>query len=257
MLTPIAAANHLCKVCGAPSALYGVVDFNKNCEDRRQPPMPISGVPVYYHRCSACGFIFTAAFDAWTHRQFAEHIYNDGYVLVDPDYPTDRPQTNAVSLGDHLLAGQQSLRILDYGGGSGMLTELLKKRGFSNTFSYDPIIPEYAARPEGLFDCIVSFEVLEHSPDPRATLNDIVSMLKTPGIVLLSTLLQPPEIDQYGVRWWYVAPRNGHISIFSRPAMNKLSESLKMTFGSFNENWHVLFREIPGFAKPWFGQGQK
>ena len=48
-----------CKCCGEPSRLFGVIDFAKRCEDRRQEPPPLTGIPVYHHRCTSCGFVFT------------------------------------------------------------------------------------------------------------------------------------------------------------------------------------------------------
>ena len=63
VLIPLASRSAVCKCCGKPADLFGVVDFHKSCEDRRGPPLPLSGVPIYYYRCPNCGFLFTTAFD--------------------------------------------------------------------------------------------------------------------------------------------------------------------------------------------------
>ena len=55
----------------------------------------ISGVPVYYHRCPECQFIFTTALDQFSKEDFARHVYNDQYSLIDPDYQDARPRHNA------------------------------------------------------------------------------------------------------------------------------------------------------------------
>ena len=94
-LQPICERQTQCKCCGAAALPYGVVDFNKNCEIYRHNALGISGVPIYYHRCRACGFIFTTAFDRFTHEDFRSHIYNEEYPLIDPDYQAARPQGNA------------------------------------------------------------------------------------------------------------------------------------------------------------------
>ena len=94
-LKPVAEAQAICKCCGATAWLCGVVDFHKNCEVQRRHPLPISGIPIYYHRCPTCGFIFTTAFDHFTHEDFARHIYNGDYIFVDPDYQDERPRGNA------------------------------------------------------------------------------------------------------------------------------------------------------------------
>ena len=136
-------------------------------------------------------------------------------------------------------------------GGNGRLAQILRSVGY-DAVCYDPLVPDSSARPEGQFDCIFCFEVMEHSPTPRQTVSDIASLLKTPGIIVFSTLFVPPQIDQMGVAWWYIAPRNGHVSLFTSRAMQTLAGSLMLKLGSFSEGCHVLFREIPPFAKPWF-----
>ena len=69
------------------------------------------------------------------------------------------------------------------------------------------------------------------------------------GLIIFSTLLQPPDIDQAGLSWWYAASRNGHVSLFSRPGLELLVRRLGVQFGSFDQDLHALFREIPDLAK--------
>ena len=73
---------------------------------------------------------------------------------------------------------------------------------------------------------MICFEVLEHSTDPSRMLRDLVTFLSETGIILLSTLLQPQDIDRHGLTWWYAAPRNAHISLYSRPSLGKLVDGL-------------------------------
>ena len=99
---PIVPAQAACKCCGGNSELFGVVDFNKNCEIRRKSPLPLSGIPIYYHRCTRCAFIFTAAFDDFTNQQFLDVIYNEQYALVDPEYLPDPIHLYNPEENDHL-----------------------------------------------------------------------------------------------------------------------------------------------------------
>src|SRR5688572_1810116 len=86
-LSVSAPASAACKCCGSLAPLFGVVDFHKNCEIAHgRNVLSLSGVPVYYHRCRSCGFIFTVAFDHFSPGDFAREIYNDEYRLVDPDF---------------------------------------------------------------------------------------------------------------------------------------------------------------------------
>jgi hypothetical protein len=85
-----------CKVCQGPSLLFGVVDFHKSCIEAQGRRLAISGCPVYYRRCQHCAFTFTNAFDHWTGEAFLQHIYNELYVTVDPDFVSYvRPETQS------------------------------------------------------------------------------------------------------------------------------------------------------------------
>jgi 2-polyprenyl-6-hydroxyphenyl methylase/3-demethylubiquinone-9 3-methyltransferase len=236
-----------CKCCGAVALLYGVVDFHKNCEMYRRQVLDLAGIPIYYHRCSVCQFIFTTAFDHFTRDDFRHYIYNEEYLLVDPDYPEARPRSNAAFLCD-LFSGVKPERMLDYGGGSGTLAVSLRAAGFPHVTTYDPFVPKHAEKPEGRFDCIACFEVVEHSTDPAHSFAEMNDFLMDPGLIVFSTLLQPADIDLQGLNWWYAGPRNGHVSLYTRASLAKLVRRFGLMLRSFNESTHVLYRGIPAFA---------
>ena len=119
---------------------------------------------------------------------------------------------------------------------------------FATCDTYDPFVPGHADQPAGRFDCVVSFEVVEHSTDPAQSFADMNDSLIDPGLILFSTLLQPGDIDRQGLNWWYAGPRNGHVSLYSRASLAKVVRRFGLKLGSFNESMHVLYREIPHFA---------
>jgi len=251
-LKPVVAAPAPCPICEAPAPLFGVVDFNRNCEIPDGVKLPLAGAPVYYRRCTACGFLFTDAFADWSHDDYKAHIYNDGYAAVDPDYQVSRPRGNAALVIKLFGDDRANRRVLDFGGGNDFLCAALREAGFGAAVTYDPFVPEHAAPPDGTWDLITCFETIEHMPDPVAGIGLIVDKLADPGLVLFSTLLQPADIETRGVGWWYVAPRNGHVSMFSRDAMIKAFAKHGCQTGSFNENMHVAFRTLPDYAKHLF-----
>jgi len=228
--------------------LYGVVDLNKNCEVARQVVLPCCGIPVYYYRCANCKFLFTTFFDGFTPADFARVIYNDDYLLVDPDYVSARPGANAAMLQE-LFSASKPNRLLDFGGGNGTLARLLANKGFAHVDCYDPYIARYSQKPPHQYDCIVSFEVLEHLTDPIRALADLNDLLADPGLVLFSTLLQPDNIDQLGLTWWYAGPRNGHVSLYSRESLLRLAQRFGLKLASFNQNLHLLFRNPPAWSR--------
>ncbi len=248
-LKPVSDKPAPCKICAKDAPLYGVVDFNKSCEELRGLRLPLAGIPVYYRRCQSCGFLFTDAFDDWSHADFKAHVYNDDYIKVDPDYMEARPRGSAGLVQKLFGAHKANRRVLDYGGGNDVLCKELRAAGFPVAMTYDPFVPEHAQQPEGKFDLITCFETLEHMPDPLAGISAIVAKLTEPGLVLFSTLLQPQDFDKLGLQWWYVGPRNGHVSMFGRRALVQAWERHGCRVRSFNDNMHIAFRTLPEFAK--------
>ena len=247
-LKPASAAALPCKICGSATALYGVVDFNKSCHEANGFRLPLSGVPIYYRRCASCEFVFTDAFDAWSDDEFKMHIYNDGYAAVDPDYQAVRPRNNAELVNRLWGPHKAQTAVLDYGGGNDVFCALLRADGFPVAVTYDPMVPAHAHRPERKFALVTCFETLEHLPDPLGGIARLLDCVAEPGLVHISTYAQPADFGQVGVNWWYVAPRNGHVSIFSRQA-------LALAFGrhgyntvSVSDNLHFAFRTLPSFA---------
>ena len=232
-----------CKICGSPAPFCGAVDFNRSCEELRGEYLPRLDIPVHYQRCAECGFLFTASFDDWTESEFKRFIYNDDYIKVDPDYSENRPAANAAMLIEQVGEDRAKLRLLDYGGGNGFLARRLRGVGFAHVDIYDPFTPEYSKVPDTKFNLITSFETFEHVPDPLAVVDTIVSLLAPGGIVLFSTLVQPPEFGSVGMGWWYIAPRNGHVSLFSEQALARAWARHGFTVSSFSPVSHLAFRD--------------
>lgn len=235
-----------CKVCGCPSPLFGVVDFHKSCIEAQGRRLSLSGIPIYYRRCTACRFVFTDAFDTWSEQEFLEHIYNENYVAVDPDFVEVRPSLNAQAIGLAFAASRSAIRILDYGGGTGRMAELLREQGFSAT-TYDPF-SIHNQLPSCRFDLVTCLEVAEHAPFPAQTIASMNSLLNEDGAILFSTLLQPDNFDALGLNWWYAGPRNGHVSLYTSEALAQLFAAHRMRVTSLSEGLHFAYREVPTFA---------
>lgn len=220
------AYRRTCKICGSPSPLFDIVDFNKYCS-----PHPYeygtAQIPVNYYRCNNCLLIFTDFIDDWTIDEISRFIYNDDYVKVDPEYLGARARRTAVDLSS-ILRGCERLRILDYGSGAGVFASDMAKFGYDKTACYDPF--SHPERPDGTFDLITCFEVVEHSPQPMETLREMTGMLSDHGAILIGQTTQPANIDQLRGAWWYIAPRNGHVSTFSTYTFYEMARREGLSF---------------------------
>lgn len=233
-----------CKICGSPTTLFDVVDFAKRCS--LDPyPAGLSAIPVYYRRCEHCGFIFTDFFDDFTPSQWSTHVYNEDYAQVDPDYADVRPAGNA-RVVDALLSRHKADTIgLDYGGGSGRTCERLRAMGYAydtcDPFGESSLTPAFAGR----YNFCTAFEVAEHTPDPRGLLGAIVSLASPARLaILIGTQAHEGKVATANrLAWWYVAPRNGHISIYSRRSLELLAAEFDLDYISLSAQTHLLTRQ--------------
>ena len=55
--------------------------------------------------------------------------------------------------------------VLNFGSGKSQLTTLLAKYGVTESYDYDPAIPERSTLPDRKFDVVINTDVLEHIPE--------------------------------------------------------------------------------------------
>ena len=226
-----------------------MVDFNKSCEIERGLALELSGVPVWYYRCASCGFLFTPAMDSFSAADWQRFVYNDDYLQVDPDYAGARAEANAPlvrSIAEQLGIGDAQLAVilmaerrwLDYGSGQGKLTDLLADLPVERA-AWDPFRGQ--ERPEGQFDLVTAFEVLEHTTAPVETARDVLGFVRPGGAFLFSTLVCD-DLPAQKTDWFYLGPRNGHVSIHSTRSLDILFGALGWKVQHLTPNIHVAMR---------------
>jgi 2-polyprenyl-3-methyl-5-hydroxy-6-metoxy-1,4-benzoquinol methylase len=101
----------------------------------------------------------------------------------------------------------------------------------------------------GQFDLVTAYEVFEHVPDVRRLIADLAALLNPDGVVLFSTLLSDGDVSKWRpLSWWYAAPRNGHISLFSAKSLAALGAIEGFAIGSFSQDLHAYWKKIPAWA---------
>jgi methyltransferase family protein len=236
-----------CKVCGESAPLFDVVDFNRACHPERYLS-GLAAVPVYYHRCIGCDLVFTSAFDRFTSDGWRKHVYNEVYYdTFDTEYETVRPHLNAELMRATCRAhASASIRGLDYGGGHGRLAKILQDSGIAYA-TYDPYgYSDKIDRGSELFNVISSFEVLEHTASPRETIEDLLTFAANEFVLVASTQTSDDLIDtRRRLNWTYVAPRNGHVTIYSRKALACLAEQYSLDYLQVSRGLHLFGRGTP------------
>ena len=235
-----------CPICQATPVPLGTVDFNKNCEEIRGLHLPPAGRLVQYLICQSCGFAWAPEFATWTPADFEREIYNAGYAEVDPDHLEIRPRASAETLLGSFPDPHRPARHLDYGGGAGRLSELLRQAGWDPFFSGPG-----CSKPEGHYQLISCFEVFEHVSDVAQLAQRLDELLAPDGLILVSTLVSDGQIlPGRPLSWWYAAPRNGHISLHSGRSLGILATRQGWTAASFSPGLHLFWRgDFPAWAR--------
>ena len=240
-----------CKVCGTLAPLWDTCDFNAHCRRPSEPDLvPPAGIAVAYHRCPACGFLFTPYMDAFTPDDFTNRVYNADYHLFDPGFEEERPAHMARCLLGEF--GDLPLTICDYGGGRGRMSQFINTAGRKlRAETWDPFYNDQPM-PQRTFDMVVSFEAFEHSPTPAHSLAQMLALTDSNRLIRMATLCQPADIETQRTAWWYCSPRNGHISLHTNASLDHLADQAGIAVAHFNAGSHLFYDVIPDWIAPYF-----
>jgi Methyltransferase domain len=139
----------------------------------------------------------------------------------------------------------RKVRLLDFGGGSGLLCRLLRDIGidawtfdaygsseYARSFGVDP-----AAVAPGSFQVVTAFEIFEHLPCPDKDLAGLFRL--SPQALIAST--EPVRAD-YDKSWWYLAPHTGqHVFFYSQRALQVIADRFGYSLQSVG-GWHIFTR---------------
>lgn len=165
---------------------------------------------VVYLVCTACGSLQTQP-PYWLAEAYASNLSN---------LDTGAAQRNLKNLAaSHVVIRLLGLpRVLDVGGGDGLLCRLLRDHGadcyVQDKYAKPAYAQGYDRAPFDVPDLVLAFEVFEHLANP---INEIEPFFAgRPAAVLVSTELYEGQ----GADWHYLAPESGqHVFFYSRRAL--------------------------------------
>lgn len=132
--------------------------------------------------CNRCGFIFSQTRPA----NFELTRYYKNYFSSMSTLSEQEAKARAEIIDQHVERGG---KVLDVGGGYGMFSEYLARLGFA-THNYDLAS---GSEPEGEFDAVCHFYVLEHQPFPRIWFEEQLRFLKPDGVLVVEV----PDFERH------------------------------------------------------------
>jgi len=121
-------------------------------------------------------------------------------------------------------------KFLDFAGGVGILTQMMREKGF-DFYWLDKYCKNIFAKgfehKDGKYEATTVIECFEHFVDPLKEIEEIFSLSDN---IIFTTLLLPRKFNQ---DWWYFAPHQGqHISFYSTSALEKIAKKFDASFYS-------------------------
>lgn len=201
---------------------------------------------ISYYTCTACECIFTEQ-PYWLDEAYLESISAlDNGIMA-----------RNINICEQLMMlftsnFNSTIKVVDYGGGYGILTRLLRDKGidayWSDKFCENLLAKGFEYNGTDPVDVMLAFEVMEHLPNPLETIHEIMS--KTNCFIFSTELLEKNNYSS-NKDWWYFMPDAGqHVFFSSKTSMLKIAEKLKCCYLYYN-GLHVLYKaESINIKKP-------
>lgn len=246
-----------CPVCQSPSYHIGNVDFNRSAADAFVGGRIFKeeGEAVGYNKCISCSLVFSPYFINWNDQDFSKWVYNDNYILVDSPYVEELPRQNAKWLMAVLAAANvKQTSIFDYGMGNGRFLDILSDSGFSTVAGVDKYPGSRRGDLNKFYDIVTCFEVMEHVLNPQKVIQECIEVLKPDGAFVFSTVLQPTSCDEEILDWWYLAPRNGHVTGHTHESLRLATPEGYTCKSKPNSDIHIIHRtnQTPSILQAFF-----
>ncbi len=197
-----------------------------------------------YRFCERCRFLFIEE-PYWLKEAYKDPInINDTGIIFRNIYLSKKSSVILYFLF------KRDGKFLDYGGGYGIFTRLMRDIGF-DFYWQDPYATNLFARgfefTEGKFkvELLTCFEVFEHLENP---LNEMEKIFKLSDNILFTTEVLPDVIPRPGDWWYYGCEHGQHISFYSLTTLDFIAKKFGYNFYSDRKLLHLYTKRplMPG-----------
>jgi hypothetical protein len=195
-----------------------------------------------YSMCSNCLSVQVDNPD-WIERAHSKAISNLDTGLVSRCLSASRLISTLL-----FLEGKRGANGIDWGGGTGLLTRLLRDQGF-HVRSYDKYakaehVEDFEASlkdAEEAATFITSIECFEHLVNPIDAYKNVTS--KKEYFIFTTEAIDTPPPDPAEKSWWYFVPESGqHITFASKKGLDEFRKILGFDYYTNLGSLHVMSR---------------
>jgi hypothetical protein len=189
---------------------------------------------VAYMRCCKCGYVQTE-YPHWLERAYASSI-NDADTGI-----LSRNQNNVfIVVATLAMMGALDARVVDFAGGYGILTRLLRDIGvealWSDAYSENLLARGFEHKGESA-GLVTAFESFEHFVEPGIELDRMLAI--SPNILLSTEIIPEPVPDPD--QWWYYGREHGqHIGFFTLETLQMLARGRNAYLASDGRSCHLI-----------------
>lgn len=212
----------ICKICGSNSS-HAFTSKVLNKYD------------VKYFKCRNCDYLFTEE------PYWLDEAYKSPINISDTGIMSRNIFFSKIVSSIIYFCFDKSAKYLDYAGGYGIFTRLMRDIGF-DFYWHDDFTTNLLARgfekSESRYELLTAFEVFEHFVNP---IDEVKKMLALSDSIIFSTVTLPQDIPSSD--WWYYGFEHGqHISFYSEKTLRIIADNFGLNFYSL-KNLFIITRK--------------
>ena len=193
---------------------------------------------VSYFQCKKCKHIQTE------HPYWLKEAYSSAIADADTGLLSRNLTLSKITATVIYFLFDKNKRHLDYAGGYGVLTRLMRDSGFDYYWedlkSKNLFANGFEAESGDSFQIVSAFEFLEHIEDPVSEIKNVFKKYDNSAF-LFSTMLYKEPLDK---DWWYFTFATGqHISFYKKETLSYIAEKLGLNFYTNGVNMHLMTKK--------------
>lgn len=184
---------------------------------------------IDYFQCSFCNFVQTEK------TYWLEESYQNPINLTDTGIMLRNERLARIVTSIIFLFFNKSYKFLDYAGGSGIFTRIMRDKGFDfywdDPYTKNLLCRGFEKKPNQKFDVVTTFESFEHFDNPILEIEKIIEISK--NIIFSTELISKPFPDPNN--WWYYGKEHGqHVELYTKKSLNLIAYKYNINYYNIN-----------------------